>query len=82
MQKIIYNLLYVYDLTPTPKEANKVKRNFYYHLNKLTPFINKVGKSVFLTSKIHEKEVDNLFFKFKNKVTVIKTEITSYTFLK
>lgn len=82
MSKITYNLLYVYDLTPTPKEANKVKRNFYYHLNKLDPFIKKATKSVFLANKSHERDIDALFFKYKGKVTVLKTEIISFTFLK
>lgn len=82
MSKIIYNLMYVYDLTPTPKDANKIKRNFYYHLSKLDPFIKKATKSVFLSNKSYEKHIDNLFFKFKNNVKVYKCEINSFTILK
>lgn len=82
MQKRNYNLMYVYDLTPTPREANKIKRKFYYHMNKLGPFISKATKSVFLTNKSHEKQIDNFFFKFKGVVTVYKCEINSFTILK
>jgi hypothetical protein len=77
-----YNLMYVYDLTPSPREANKIKRKFYYHMNKLDPFIKKATKSVFLSNKSHEKYIDNFFFKFKGNVTVYKSEITSFTILK
>lgn len=82
MKKITYNLLYVYDLTPSQKELHKIKRKFYYHLNKFSPFIKKTQKSVFLTDKAYEKEIDKFFFSFKGKVDVLKCEINSYTFLK
>jgi hypothetical protein len=82
MPKIIYNLMYVYDLTPTPREMHKIKRKFYYHMKKLDPFISKATKSVFLANKAHETQIDNFFFKFKGVVTVYKCEINSFTILK
>lgn len=78
-----YNLLYVYDIKPK-KQANigKIKRKFYYHLDKMRPFLRRATKSVILTSKTHEKTVDNFFYYFLDDVEVYKCEITGFTAIK
>ncbi|MEM3364264.1 MAG: hypothetical protein QXS93_02010 [Candidatus Micrarchaeia archaeon] len=77
------NLLYVYDIKPqNPSKKGSIKRNFYYHMEKLRPFIRRATESVILTSKEHESTIDGFFMRFLNDVEVYKCDITKLTILK
>ena len=67
-------ILYLYDIKAKNKlEFNRVKRLFYYHLNKLDLLkIHFVTKSVLLAPSELERLVDSFFKQFKNKVEVYK----------
>ena len=67
-------VLYLYDIKAKNKqEFNRVKRLFYYHLNKLDLLkIHFVTKSVLLAPSELERLVDSFFKQFKNKVEVYK----------
>lgn len=71
-----YNIMYVYDITPqNSSKIHKIKRRFYYHLNKNTPFIRRATKSVILTTKEHEKHLDEFFMGFEKDIIVYKCKI-------
>ncbi len=78
-----YNIMYVYDIIPkNPSHIHKIKRRFYYHLNKNTPFIRKATKSVILTTSQHEKHIDEFFMSFSEDIIVYKCKITDIEIFK
>jgi len=78
-----YDLIYVYDLKPRKHtEMGKIKRSFYYHLNKRMPFLRRATESVILTTKAHEKHLDEFFQRFIDDVEVYKCEIRKLTIIR
>jgi len=67
-------ILYLYDIKAKNKrEFNRVKRLFYYHLNKLGRVkIHFVTKSVLLVPTELEHLLDGFFKRFKNKIEIYK----------
>ena len=67
-------LIYLYDLKAKNKrDFNRVKRRFYYHLNKLRgPKLSFLTKSVMLVSPEREKIFDAFFKQFKGGLEVYK----------
>ncbi len=67
-------LIYLYDLKAKNKrDFNRVKRRFYYHLNKLRgPKLSFLTKSVIVVSPEREKILDAFFKRFKGGVEVYK----------
>ncbi len=67
-------VLYIYDLNAKDRKSfNRVKRLFYYHLNKL-PLKKEVWKtkSAFAISMDMEKTIDLFFKRFKKSIVVYK----------
>jgi len=67
-------IVYIYDIkTKTKKEFNRVKRRFYYNLNKLN-LKNCVWKtkSVLITTPETEGILDVFFKEFKGNIEVYK----------
>ncbi|MDD5022546.1 MAG: hypothetical protein PHU63_00040 [Candidatus ainarchaeum sp.] len=68
--------VYFYDLTPkSPRNYNKLKRKFYYHLNKLK--IDKSywkNKSVLVIPPEMEGIMDSFFISFKPEIEVYKLQ--------
>lgn len=71
-------IVYFYDLKPKLKsEYNRIKRVFYYNLNKIKlPEFSYKTKSVLIIHEKHEKLLDSFFISFKDNIEVykIKTE--------
>jgi hypothetical protein len=70
-------VLYVYDLRGKGKrEHNRVKRLFYYHLNRLF-HMQKLWRteSCIVTDTKNERQLDVLFRRFAGNATVFKTHI-------
>ena len=67
-------LIYLYDLKAKNKrDFNRVKRRFYYHLNKLRgPKLSFLTKSVMIVQFEKEKIIDLFFKRFKGVVEVYK----------
>ena len=66
-------LVYVYDLKAKDKKSfNRVKRRFYYHLNKfdLRGFLRT--KSVIIVTTKSEKVMDKFFKQFGKEIEVYK----------
>ncbi len=66
-------IVYFYDLKTTAKEYNKIKRRFYYYLNKngLNQYFWKT-KSVLVVPEDMERGVDSFFKNFKKTVLAYK----------
>jgi hypothetical protein len=66
-------IVYIYDLKTTAKDYNKVKRRFYYYLNKngLNLYFWKT-KSVLVVPEDVERKVDVFFKDFKKTVLAYK----------
>ncbi len=76
--------LYIYDISAKDKKRfNKIKRNFYYHLNKILENIE--GNDVYLISKsvlvvenkFLENSFDLLFRKFIKDVKCFKVDVNN-----
>lgn len=67
-------ILYLYDIKAKNKrEFNRVKRRFYYHLNKLDlSNMRFPTKSVFLVTPGQERIIDAFFSRFGKSVEVYK----------
>ncbi|HIH22123.1 TPA: hypothetical protein HA238_00165 [Candidatus Micrarchaeota archaeon] len=67
-------ILYLYDIKARNKrEFNRVKRSFYYHLNKLALKRSSFRtKSALLIDGTKEQLLDAFFKRFGNKVEVYK----------
>ena len=67
-------ILYLYDIKAKNKrEFNRVKRMFYYRLNKLDMVkIHFVTKSVLLVPSELERTTDDFFNRFKGSLEVYK----------
>lgn len=66
-------IVYLYDIKSTVKDYNKIKRRFYYHLNKnsLNQYFWKT-KSVFAVPNELETTIDSFFKRFRKQVVVYK----------
>ncbi len=63
-------VVYVYDIEANDiKEFNKIKRRFYYNLNKIKSYVNLyfITKSTMLIKKENEKIIDEFFKDFCKK---------------
>ncbi len=66
-------LIYLYDLKTDPKEYNKIKRRFYYYLNKSELCNCKyLTKSVLLVPEELEQHADIFFNKFIRYLEIYK----------
>ena len=68
--------IYFYDLRPkNPKDYNRLKRKFYYHLNKLNLDTNYWRtRSVLIVPPEIEAILDEFFLSFKPDVEVYKAQ--------
>lgn len=76
-------VLYIYDLKArNKKKFNRVKRLFYYHLNRL-PLKKEFWKtkSAFAVETSLEKPLDRFFRRFGKNVVVYKTTVESIELL-
>lgn len=76
--------MYVYDLRASnPKEYNRVKRRFYYHLGRLFPSrkLWRTESCIVVPAK-QERILENLFMGFGSNITVYKTAIRRLQLLK
>ena len=71
-------LVYLYDLKATVGDYNRLKRNFYYHLNKnnYNQYFWKT-KSVLVVPDEMERVIDGFFKKFEKFVVVYKIHTNS-----
>ncbi len=77
-----YNILYIYDIIPRNTEhLGRIKRKFYYRLQKLFPAVRRATKSALLTTKEHEKYIDEFFLAFDGDVIVYKCKLDSIEIL-
>ncbi len=77
-----YNVLYIYDIIPkNPENLNRIKRKFYYRLQKLFPAVRRATKSALLTTREHEKYIDEFFLAFEGDVIVYKCKLESIEIL-
>ena len=70
-------LVYLYDIKTDPKQYNKIKRRFYYHLHKsFLKDCSYLTKSVLLVPDELEHRADMFFNKFIRYLEIykIKTE--------
>ena len=68
--------VYFYDLKPTkPENYNRLKRKFYYQMNKLTiPDMSWKTKSVIVITSQYEQILDHFFNSFKPNIEVYKVQ--------
>lgn len=66
-------LVYLYDIKSSVEEYNRIKRNFYYHLNKngYNKYFWKT-KSVLVVPEEMEQVIDGFFHSFSGSVVVYK----------
>lgn len=66
-------IVYLYDLKAPASEYNKVKRNFYYHLNRngFSRYFWET-KSVLVVPDEHERALDSFFSDFGRFVVAYK----------
>jgi len=71
-------LVYLYDLKASVRDYNRLKRKFYYHLNKngYNQYFWKT-KSVLVVPDEMERLIDGFFAGFKKSVVVYKIHTNS-----
>jgi hypothetical protein len=71
-------LVYIYDLKSTVRDYNRLKRNFYYHLNKqgLHQYFSNT-KSVLVAPDEAGPSIDSFFHGFRKSVVVYKIHTDS-----
>ena len=74
-------VLYLYDIRVPAQEYPKVKRRFYYHLNKkgLNRYLLET-KSALLVPEELSYEVESLFSRFRGMIVSYRFEVGNYTY--